>query len=82
MAVNRTLLAFIALGAAVFSNAHQVVALEMKPVLPTDLAIQAAQQAVDSCEKKGFAVTATVGTSSPWPLWGSYCADAIHACPS
>ena len=58
--MNRTLLAFIALGAAVFSNAHQVVALEMKPVLPTDLAIQAAQQAVDSCEKKGFAVTATV----------------------
>ena len=60
MAVNRTLLALIALGAAALSNAHQVVALEMKPVLPIDLATQAAQQAVNSCEKKGFAVTATV----------------------
>ena len=55
-----TVIALIGLGAAALSNLQQVAALEMTPILPTELANKAAFEAVEKCRSKGFAVTATV----------------------
>lgn len=59
--INGVLLLSAVLGAGVLMLvASPALALEMKPVLPTSLALKAAATSVSNCEQKGYKVTATV----------------------